>query len=456
MKRVLVLLLVMAMTVSLFACSKEKQETKPDESKGKTDVTKEAGTDETAAGEEGELTEENITLRVWHIALDEKRHTAIENAVKRFNEKYPNIKVEEVGHENDPYKTKLATAMASGEEPDLFVHWGGGWLDQFVKEGKVLDVDQWIDEISDEYYESALSLYEIGGKNYGLPYNCGPSVVYYNKQIYEDLGLEVPTTLEEFEHNCDVILENGIKPFALGNASQWPGCLTFIHLSTKYGGAKPFLDAYNRENGGTFESENFIQAAAKIQEWVKKGYYPDGYNATNYDTGGSRSQFYTGMSAHIVQTNGFFANCRSEAPEFFEEKLGTFPYPTIEDGKGTSGEILGGGNGYSIAASTKYPREAFELMHMLTDKNYGQDSVDLAGVISGVKGVTITEPLMKRQQELIENATFMQNFYDQFLPPELAALHKETTYKIFGLEMTPEEAAAAMEKKAVEMLGESK
>lgn len=454
MKRLLVVLLVTAMSVIMFACGKDQKEVKKDSNDNKT-AANDSTTDK-AKDEKDDVSEEKFTLRVWHIALDEKRHTAILNAVARFEEKYPNITVEEVGHENDPYKTKLATAMASGEEPDLFVHWGGGWLDQFVKEGKVLDVDEWIDEVADEYYEAALSLYEIGGKNYGLPYNCGPSVVYYNKQIYADLGLEVPTTLEEFEKNLDTILANGIKPFALGNASQWPGCLAFIHLSTKYGGAQPFLDAYNRENGGTFESDNFIKAAEKIQEWVRKGYYPDGYNATNYDTGGSRSQFYTGMSAHIIQTNGFFANCRSEAPEFFEEKLGTFPFPVIEGGKGTAGEILGGGNGYSVAASTKHPREAFELMHMLTDKDYGQDSVDLAGVISGVKGVTITEPLMKRQQELIENSTFMQNFYDQFLPPELGALHKETTYKIFGLEMTPEEAAAAMEKKAVEILGESK
>ena len=158
-----------------------------------------------ASGEEGasaELTKDEITLTVWHIAIDEKRHQTVTNAMNRFMEKYPNIKVVDVVNENDPYKTKLSTAMAAGEEPDIFVSWGGGWLENFINEGKVLDIDEWVKEVEDEYYPSALSLFQVNGKNYSLPYSCGPTPVYYNKQIYADLGLEVPTTTEEF---ADVI-----------------------------------------------------------------------------------------------------------------------------------------------------------------------------------------------------------------------------------------------------------
>ncbi|MCR5162052.1 MAG: extracellular solute-binding protein, partial [Lachnospiraceae bacterium] len=214
-----------------------------------------------ASGEEAvKLTDEEITLTVWHIAIDENRHQAVKNAIARFEEKYPNIHVEEVANENDPYKTKLATAMAAGQEPDVFISWGGGWLKAFIDEGKVLDINDKVEAIKDEYYESALSLFQLDGKYYGLPYSCGPAPVYYNKQIYADLGLEVPETLSEFEANCDKIKEAGITPLALGNASQWPGALTFIYLSLRKGGKDAFLNAYNRENGGTFEDPSFIWA----------------------------------------------------------------------------------------------------------------------------------------------------------------------------------------------------
>ena len=408
-----------------------------------------------ASGEEGasaELTKDEITLTVWHIAIDEKRHQTVTNAMNRFMEKYPNIKVVDVVNENDPYKTKLSTAMAAGEEPDIFVSWGGGWLENFINEGKVLDIDEWVKEVEDEYYPSALSLFQVNGKNYSLPYSCGPTPVYYNKQIYADLGLEVPTTLAEFEANCDKIKEAGITPLALANSSQWPGALTFTYLSMRKGGVQPFLDAYHRENGGTFEDESFIWAGQKIQEWVDKGYYPEGFNGMNYDTGSSRMLFYSGQAAHIVQTNGMFSNCASESPDFYENNLGLFTFPVVEGGAGTEKQILGGGNAYSISASCPYPREAFELIHMLTDKEFGQDSVDIAGVITGCKGVTMPNELTQQADDMIQNADYIQNFYDQFLPTEMGALHKQTTYDIFGKTTTPEQAAADMEAMAKEVL----
>lgn len=460
-KRSLALLLAAAMVTGLTACGGGGSETTAAE------TTKAVAAETTAAPAEGEKSDapaegeksdapaadgEEITLTVWHIAIDETRHQTVTNAMNRFMEKYPNVKVVDVPNENDPYKTKLATAMAAGEEPDIFVSWGGGWLESFIDEGKVLDIDDRVKEIADEYYPAALSLFQIKGKNYSLPYSCGPVPVYYNKQIYADLGLEVPTTIEEFEANCDKIKEAGIIPLALGNSSQWPAALTFTYLSMREGGTQPFLDAYNRENGGTFEHESFIKAGARLQDWVKKGYYPEGCNGINYDTGGSRMLFYNGMAAHIVQTNGMFSNCRSEAPEFYENNLGIFGFPVIEGTDGNAKQILGGGNAYSISASCEHPDEAFELIHMLTDKEFGQESVDIAGVISGVKGVTMPNELTKAADEFIQNAEYIQNFYDQFLPTDLGALHKQTTYDLVGLECTPEEAAAKMEELAKQTL----
>lgn len=456
-KRSLTLLLAAAMVTGLTACGGGGG-SETTAAPAAAETTKAAAAETTAAPAEGEKSDapaadgEEITLTVWHIAIDEARHKTVTNAMERFMEEHPNIKIVDVPNENDPYKTKLATAMAAGEEPDIFVSWGGGWLESFIDEGKVLDIDDRVKEIADEYYPSALSLFQVKGKNYSLPYSCGPVPVYYNKQIYADLGLEVPTTIAEFEANCDKIKEAGIIPLALGNSSQWPAALTFTYLSMREGGTQPFLDAYNRENGGTFEHESFIKAGARLQDWVKKGYYPEGCNGINYDTGGSRMLFYNGMAAHIVQTNGMFSNCRAEAPEFYENNLGIFGFPVIEGADGNEKQILGGGNAYSISASCPHPDEAFELIHALTDQKFGQDSVDIAGVITGVKGVTMPNELTKAADDFIQNAEYIQNFYDQFLPTDLGALHKQTTYDLVGLECTPEEAAAKMEELAKQTL----
>lgn len=408
--------------------------------------------EEKKEGDKVASSDEEIELNVWHIYTDSKRAEVLKNAIARFNEEYPNVKVTEVANENDPYKTKLATAMAAGEEPDIIVSWGGGWLESYIDEGKILNINDQIEEVADDYYESALSLFEFDGQKYALPISCGPAPVYYNKQIYKDLGLEVPKTLAELEENCDKIKEAGITPFALANSSQWPGALTFIWLSLRYGGKEEFLNAYNRENGGTFEDESFIKAGHKIQEWVEKGYYPDGYNAMNFDTGASRMLFYGGSAAHIIQTNGMFANCTSEAPDFYENNLGIFNFPVAEDGKGNEKEILGGGNGWSITSACEHPEEAFALIRYLSDKEFSQDNVDNAGVVTGAKGVKMPNELTQQVDDMLNSAEYIQNFYDQFLPTEMGTLHKQTTYDIFGLTTTPEKAAADMEQLGKEVL----
>ena len=61
----------------------------------------------------------------------------------------------------------------------------------------------------------------------------------------------------------------------------------------------------------------------------------------------------------------------------------------------------------------------------------------------------VEDPLLAEVAATFGEAPFVQLYWDRFLPPELADLHKTTTQELFALLMTPEEAAAAMEEAAV-------
>ena len=69
-----------------------------------------------------------------------------------------------------------------------------------------------------------------------------------------------------------------------------------------------------------------------------------------------------------------------------------------------------------------------------------------------VKGLQIADPVMKRVMAIVSNASTVQNWYDQELPPQLAELHKDTVQALFGLSITPEEAAQKMETLAAQLL----
>ncbi len=399
------------------------------------------------------LAEQPVTLSLWHISTAQNRQDVFTRAIERFNKDYPNVKVEVSVFENDPYKTKLKTTMGSGEAPDLFHSWGGGWLNEFVKEGLVYNMTDAVTgglgaDIAPAY--KSLACYD--GQYYGLPYLGAAALVYYNGEMFDKYGLKFPETFDELKVAADTFKANGIIPFAEGNASAWPGALTFIYLSMRKGGPDVFTNAVNRAPGFTFEDPSYIWAGQTIQQMIKDGWYQEGVNGINYDTGGSRMMMYSEMAAMIVQTTGFVSNAQIESPEFFEKmKIGV--YPTVPDGKGKNTDLLGGGNVFSISEKCEHKEEALKLLEYLTAAETGQDFLDNAASIPAQAGMKAQTPQMQAALDIIANASVLQNYYDQGLPADMGDLHKSTTQQIFGLEITPEEAAKTMEAKAVEVLG---
>ncbi len=400
--------------------------------------------------------QEPVTLTLWHISNTENRIAVFDRAIARFNEEYPNVKVEVSIFENDPYKTKLKTTMGSGEAPDVFHSWGGGWLQEFVKEGLVYNMTDAVSAgLGEDISAGFKSLAQYDGQYYGLPYLGSAALVYYNSELFEKYGLTYPETFEELTQVAKTFKDNGVIPFALGNASAWPGALTFIYLSMRKGGTDVFTKACNREPGYTFEDESWVWAGQQIQKMVQDGWYPQGVNGINYDTGGSRMMMYTEMAAMIVQTTGFVTNAEVESPEFFA-KMKVGKYPTVADGKGVINDMLGGGNVFSISEKCEHKEEALALLKYLLAAETGQDFLTNAASVPPQAGMQAKSPQMQQVMDIIAQATYVQNFYDQGLPAAMGDLHKQTTQAIFGLDMTPEAAAATMEQKAVEVLGPAK
>ena len=80
-----------------------------------------------------------VTLDFWHIQTNPQTKQVTEEAVGRFEAAGDNVTVAVTPIKNDPFKQKLAQAMASGSVPDVFHTWGGGVLKSYVETGHVAD-----------------------------------------------------------------------------------------------------------------------------------------------------------------------------------------------------------------------------------------------------------------------------------------------------------------------------
>lgn len=388
------------------------------------------------------------TLTVWHIETGESEE-ALKNAAKRFEEKHPGVTVKLVRYENDPYKTKLSVAMGGGNPPDVFHSWGGGWLKNFVDAGQVMDITNKIDK--DNYLEAAISPATYEGKIYGVPVGMDIVPVWYNKEIFAKYNLKEPQTYDEFLEIIKTLKSKGIIPLALANKTKWPGSFYMMYLAERIGGKDLFNEAFGRTGRG-FDDEAYVQAATKIQELVKMGAFSEGVNGLNYDTGQSRQLLYTGKAAMTIDGSWFLGTIRKEMPEF-EKKLGFFMFPIIEGGKGTNKDIVGGVSPvYSVSEKSPNKDLAVELIKELASKETAQEMANKAGVISAVKGVKYEDDYIQKINDVLKNAEFMQTYYDQTLPTEVATEHLDTTQALFGLSITPEEAVKRVEQKAKEII----
>ena len=229
-----------------------------------------------------ELTSEPLTITLWDISTEDPGKTTMEEAVQRFMADYPNITINQVHQQNDNYKQQLVVAMSSKQAPDMYIHWGGGPMAEYYKSGFVNDMTEMFNTYDHpDFIDAAVAQSTYDGKVLAIPFGgLSGCDIFYNKTIFAEVGVEVPETIDDLEAVCDKLIEAGYVPFALANGSKWTGSMYYMYLVARHSGNEEFDAAYTQE--GSFTSDAFIWAGNKIQDWVKKGYFPDGVNSVSY------------------------------------------------------------------------------------------------------------------------------------------------------------------------------
>lgn len=413
-------------------------------------VTETTSNDEVTENTEAVVdSDDDKVITFWYQASSEVDLEVYGTAIEIFNETNEyGYTIEGTNISNDVYKEKITIAMSSGECPDMYTSWSGGPMNEYADSGYAADItDLFVGtEAYDTILDAAIAQATYDDAIYAIPLtDISISGVFYNTEMFEELGLEVPETISELEAVCDTLLENGITPFALANANKWTGSMYFMNLAARYGGLDPFASAVSGE--GTFEDDCFIYAGEKIQEWVEAGYFAEGINSMDEDLGQSRQLLYQETCAMQVIGSWQSGTISGESEEFYE-KLGWFEFPYV-DGKeeyadiaiGTvgdqflsfncSGEKLEAGVEFGCLFSTD------EMVELLASNSKN----------APVEGVAelVTDPSSIQVLEYVESAGSVQLWYDQYLSSAVATVHLDTCQALFGLTTTPEQAAADLE-----------
>ena len=287
MKKVLAAMLALAMSLSLVACGG-----------GGTSST---GSASSGSASSSDAVGEKVALNV--IAAQYGTQTADWWAgfVTDFETAYPDIDLTvDVVSWNDIY-TVVNTRVANGQAPDILN------IDVFADyqaDGLLLPAEDYVsDETYAKFYESFLDQSVVDGTVWAIPDLASARAMYYNKDILEAAGVEVPTTWDELKAACEAIkaYDPNIYPWGVDMTTD-EGQACFAYYIWNNGG--DFIDA---EGNWTLNSAENVAAIEYIIDLVKSGLTnSDPATETRYD---NQDMFGAGKVAMMIGPNSIPTYC---------------------------------------------------------------------------------------------------------------------------------------------------
>lgn len=394
------------------------------------------------------MAQEKKTLNVWHLWTTESDANAksFNIVLKEWQALHPDVEVVIDATENEAYKTKLKTAMAANEVPDVFFAWGGGFAKPFVEAGQVLALDDYLaDGTKDRLLGGALDNVTYGGKTYGLTFIQWVGTLYCNKEMFDANGVAIPTTNDELLAAVEAFKAKGIVPFTVGAKDGWPAMFYQNVYAVRTAGAQLSNEALS--GAATFNAPEFVASAKYLDELVKAGAFDPGALALTYDE--AKIPFLSGQVPMIYQGSWFAGEIQDPSLSQVVDKVVAVNWPSVADGKGDPTQILGGAiDSLMVSNSAKDKDLAVEFVKYITE-NMSRESFKLGAGIATWKidmtGIEVS-PLVQNIIDFAAKSTGSVLAWDTFLSGEAAERHKSLVQEIFAGQLTPENFAAEMEK----------
>ncbi len=388
-----------------------------------------------------------VRIKMWSIGVEaDATHNAFANAVSTYNAEHQDVQIDITYIESESFKTQLQVAIAAGDPPDIFQDWGGGVLKSLVDAGVVREIEALNGDASNIWQPAALGPSTFNGKHYSVPVDIVFVSFFYNKDLFAQYDVELPTTWPKFLAACKSFRDVGIIPAVVGNKERWPGALYTDYLINRIGGQEAYERAtYDQTNGGSFTDPTFVQAWTKFQEASKAGCFEEGVNSGLSSDAGTL--LMTGRAAMQLQGNWMTYYYRGIDKVFTDNTLDILAFPSVDGGIGNPADLMGG-TGQAMVISTKAPPEAeAALIEMLGSRQFAKDLAD-AGLIPSIRGsedLLSNDPLATKMLKMLDTAPSLHLLYGTDLPPKLIDEYWNSAQQILDLAITPEQAAANMQ-----------
>ncbi|MQY69797.1 MAG: extracellular solute-binding protein [Firmicutes bacterium] len=382
----------------------------------------------------------------WWVVSEPKRDECIKVIINNFQQEYPDIEVNLVSIPNDPYKTKIRVAVGSDAPPDLFEVWVGEFTGKFVRAGQVLDITDYLTGAWRESLGGAVTVLTYDERIYGVPHCLQVKYMFYIRSVFDEVGVRVPQTWDEFLNVCAKLKAAGYIPIAQGNLNRWPGCHWISILNQKIVGEDQIFKDYNLQGSpeDLFTAEAYVEALAKLLSLQEKGFFSKGMNAMTQSEARAlflveqAAMFYGGTWQLVT-----FGGAAGEVEPGWIDGLSAFRFPDIPEGLGNQDYILGAPGGMVVSSKTKYPEEVISLLRYFSSVESQKLWAKTTNELTVVKGTTTEETApFALQIELARDtaeASGMIGWLDTVLEISVSTDYLNGIQAMLNYTMTPEQ-----------------
>lgn len=397
------------------------------------------GTD-SGGGDDEALTIQWLSART----MDEGMMKAIVKIAEEYKEDHPGFELDIESIPSRPdYLQKVRILASSGELPDWFDADTEPYFEEIVASGATADVGAIYDDIgvTDDFFAIGLDYPRLeDGSIHSMTFQGNIEHFWYNKDLFAQAGVEVPTTLDELLDVSKQLQDAGITPIAMDGVDRWPQMRYLAFLPFRQTGNE-FIEGLKSGDAHMSDPEGI--ATATYFEEISQ-YFQDGWSSADYT---AARDLFVGGGAAIYYVGSW------ELPSFVDEEgellpqFGRFVMPAAgsDDATPLTDMFAHAGIGTAINAESDTPAMREWLTYLFS--RFADVALFEFDTLPSLKPST-TEGMTQVQSELLEELEGVSEFahvWDVRLDPDTVdVIARESTNLALG-QLSPEEFAALVD-----------
>lgn len=387
--------------------------------------------------------QDSSDILIWSLGYSGDYNDAL---VERFNEEHDDVNIvyEDVltgTFTENNQKVRIALENEAG--PDVLggVDVGAN-LRALVSTGQVRDLTEYYraSGLIERIPPNLLSQVTVEGRIYAIPQNMESVGIFYNKDVFAELELDVPTEWAEYIDVLEAVKDAGYYGYTMGLAGGWPSALMASMFMYSSAGSE-YIDVLSGTQPWT-DCDNCLDGMNAFYGMVENGYANPEPLGIDYDQ--SLDLFYQQITVMVLNGPWFIDASVSAEPDF---EIGFFYLPAVNPA--TDIKTLGGIGGSIIIAEYADVDAAFKVVDWLTTEAVAVQALREVSVLPAfsIEVPEDIDPLTYQiASETAANVDKIGFWPVTYLPPKVFGDMNQIVQGMIGGMLSPEELLDEMQK----------